>query len=278
MWRQHVIGQNPALGFRDDRTIGERNLVQPVHPVHDEAMLRSEMHKDLPEQVRQTRFIHAQDLNGRPGRIGQRPQQIEHGADPHFLARRGAVLHRPVIERREQESDPHLIDAVGHAVWRELDVYAQRGKHVGAPGFGRHRAIAVFGDGQPGAGHDKRRGRRNVEGVAPVSSGPAGIHDQRIAHGDSDGTIAHGLHGPGDFLHRFALEAQAHQVGRDLGRGRSPVHDLFHDRLGFLFSQREALGQFCDRVFNHHGKTASYDSLRKFRSRSLPAVVRIDSG
>src|SRR5690349_9901230 len=108
--RHYIIREYSAFRFGNDRAIRERDLVEPVHPVHDEAMLRSEVHQNLAEQFRQTWFIHAEDLNGRSGRIGQGPQKVEHGADAHLLSRGRAMFHGSVIEGRNENSDSYFID------------------------------------------------------------------------------------------------------------------------------------------------------------------------
>src|SRR4029079_15525138 len=66
---QPIFEKDSALGFRNERTLGERNLIQPVHPVDDETMLRPEMHEYFAQQFRQARLIDHQDLHRRPRRI-----------------------------------------------------------------------------------------------------------------------------------------------------------------------------------------------------------------
>ena len=48
------------------------------------------------------------------------------------------------------------------------------------------------------------------------------------------------------------FHAQAHQIGGDLGRRRSAIHDLRHDLFGFLFREARPIGEFGDGVFDHH--------------------------
>ena len=196
-----------------------------------------------------------------------------------------AMFHGAVIERGKEKPDADLVHTIRYALGREIDLDTQRRQDIGAAALGGHRPIAVLRDRQPGPRHDKRRRGRNVKRMGAVAAGPACIHYLGVAHPDLGRASTHGLHGAGNFFHRFALHAQAHEVGRNLRGTRRAVHDFTHDGVGFQFGEIGPIGQFLKRVFDHSenrwlavaGRWRRYN-FRKFRSSSLPAVVRIDSG
>ena len=63
------------------------------------------------QRLQPLRTEHTDHLVGRSSRIGQRAEQVEQGADPHFLAWTDGMFHRTVVHRRKHEANTDVIDA-----------------------------------------------------------------------------------------------------------------------------------------------------------------------
>ena len=77
------------------------------------------------------RVAHADELVPDPGRVGERPEEVEHGRHPELLADRPDEAHGGVEALGEAEPHARLGDAAGHALGADLDRHAQRLEHVG---------------------------------------------------------------------------------------------------------------------------------------------------
>ena len=66
-------------------------------------------------------------------------------ADAHLPARRHDVLHRRVEERRVEEPDAHLVDALRDLGRAEVEAHAEGLDHVRRPAEARDRAVPVLG-------------------------------------------------------------------------------------------------------------------------------------
>jgi len=166
----------------------------------------------------------------RCGRIGERPQDVEHRRDADLPARRARVLKRRMEHRGEAETDSHLGNAARHLLGAEIDPNPQCFKHVGAATSRRRRPIAVFDHRHPGRRHHDRGHGGQVHRIGPIAAGPDDIDGVGADHiGRHPPRM--GQHGVGQFTHlggRRALHLHRHAEGGDLSRRCRPGHDLVH--------------------------------------------------
>ena len=67
--------------------------------------------------------VHPHQLAFRAGGIGERPEHVEHRADPELAARAGGMAQRHVVMGREQERDADQVDRSRRAFGRARDVH-----------------------------------------------------------------------------------------------------------------------------------------------------------
>ena len=199
----------------------------------------------------------ADELVARPGRVGQRADEVERRRHAELAAHRRDVLHGEVVARREHEADAAGGDAAAHLLRREVDGDAERLEDVGAAALARRRAVAVLGDGDAGAGGHERRRRRDVEGAGAVAAGAAGVEDDVGVHLDLLGELAHGASHADDLVGRLALHAESAEKGARLGVAGAAAHDLEQHVAGVLLGEVAAGGELGQRgaedVIRHAG-------------------------
>jgi hypothetical protein len=86
-----------------------RDLVQTVLAVHHQRVLRTEERQHLRQGLPQTCNSDARELPASPSWVGQRPEDIEHGAHANLAPRDGCVTHRRVVVRREHEAEAGFV-------------------------------------------------------------------------------------------------------------------------------------------------------------------------
>ncbi|AII90794.1 hypothetical protein IZ84_11715 [Mycobacterium tuberculosis] len=92
-----------------------------------------------------------------PGRIGQRPEKIEHGGHTDLAAYRGRVPVGGMEPRREAEPDPNLREAARDQGGSQVDAHPQRLQRVGATGQRGRRSVAVLDHRHTRSRHHNRR-------------------------------------------------------------------------------------------------------------------------
>ena len=180
-----------------------------------------------------------------PGRIGQRPEEVEDGAHRELLAHRDDVARRLVVGGREHEAEAGLVDAARHRIGRQVDARAERLEDVGAARQAGGRAVAVLGQRAAGAGGDERGGGRDVERRAPPA-GARGVHEVGALARHRRGERAHGARQPGQLVDRLALRAQPDEERGDLHLGGVAGHDLGQHRGRLLLGQVAARRERVD--------------------------------
>jgi hypothetical protein len=78
-----------------------------------------------------------------------------------------------VEQRRKEKADTYLRQTLLDLFFRRINLNTEGGQHIGAAAAAGNRAVAVFGDRDPGPRDDEGRGRGYVEGlflIAPVIS------------------------------------------------------------------------------------------------------------
>jgi hypothetical protein len=203
--------------------------------VHDHDVLAAELVEDLRQWLHPVAGEDTHHLVGGARRIGERAEQVEHGAHAHLAARTDRVAHRPVVHRREHEADADLVDAAGDRLGLQLDHDAGRLEQIGAARAARDRAVAVLGDARVGSGRDEGAGGGDVEGLRRVTAGAAGVHEVLAGDLDARRQLAHHRRRRRDLLHRLALHPQPDQKAADLCLRSVARHDRAHD-LGHLLA------------------------------------------
>ncbi len=204
--------------------------------------LHAQFAQSLGHEFGEARVVHADDLRGGSGGIGERAEQIKNGADAQLAARGNGVARGGVHCGGVEEADADLFDGFGDAFRREFDFYAEGFEHVGGAAARAGGAIAVFGDAHAGARDYECDGGRDVERAAGVAAGAAGVHDYFVgmfAAGGKNwsGVAAHGQGEADDFVNRFAFYAQSDQQRGDLLGAGVAGKDLLH--RGLRFGARE---------------------------------------
>ena len=112
--------------------LNSRGAVVPTHNERSGAPIG----EDTCENALHPFLGYSHQLGLRPGRIGHRPEEVEHGQDAHLLAWLHRLGHGGMEGRREHEPDPALSQATGHLVRRERDLHPERLEEVrrAAPG------------------------------------------------------------------------------------------------------------------------------------------------
>jgi len=220
---------------------GGGQLVEPVGAVEDQGRTAAsgQYARDSPAH---RRVEHPHRLGGRPGRVGHRAEEVEHGRDAEFAAGRARVAQRRVVQRREQERHAHLGGQFGGRGGRQVDDHAERLQHIGGAARGRRGPVPVLDHPHTRrGGHDRAHGG-HVDRARPVSAGAHQV-GQVTGHADRRGVREHGPGQPGHLGHRRALDPQRDPEPRDLGGRRRPLHDLVHGPLALVRGQRVAADQ-----------------------------------
>ena len=110
----------------------EGNFIQTILAMHHQHTLCAQAlhHADL--NTDEVRVEHPHQGVGRPRRIGQRSQNIENRAHPHFATYRRNVLHGTVVVGGKHETDAAFFDTGGHLLRPEIDVGTEGFQHIGA--------------------------------------------------------------------------------------------------------------------------------------------------
>ncbi len=220
-----------------------------------------------------------------PGRVGQRPQQVEDGAEPQFLAHGRHVAHRGVVGRREQEADVGLVQRRRLCSRSASMLTPSAASTSEEPDLDDMRPGAVLGDLHPAAGGDKRRGGGDVQRVASVAARAAGVHHV-VGELQLQRRRAQGPRAGGDLLHRLAAHPHGGDRRGDLGRRRLAPQAGGEEGLGVCLAQGLAVGERGEQRFEVVGHGPGQTAARRFtpaRSRKLassswPYSVAMDFG
>src|SRR4030042_553264 len=112
-------------------------------------MLSAERMKHLCHQFSEIAVVDTEQLPFCAGRVAQRSQYVENGAQPDFPARPEGVFHSRVQHGGEKESDAHLIDAAGDLLRAEFQIDAQSLQQVCAAAATGDGTVTMLGYGKP---------------------------------------------------------------------------------------------------------------------------------
>ena len=210
--RNFVRANRAGVEFGDVCFGTERNFVEAVGAVDNECALDSELRESTREKFGVMRRRNADDLCGGSGRIGERAEKIENGANAKSAARGNRVFHRGVNRGRKKKTDADLFDGLANALGRLVDNDAKLFEHVGGAGARACGAIAVFGDAHARSRDNESCGGGNVERVAAVAAGAAGVDEHFVGVGVAVGenlycVAAHGGGKADEFVDGFTFHA-----------------------------------------------------------------------
>ena len=186
--------------------------------------------------------VDAEELAPRAGRVGERAQQVEHGAEAQLDADRRHVAHGGVEGGGEEEAHAGFLQGAHGLSGLGLHPHAKRRQHVGGAGAGGKGSGAVLGHLGAGACGHEGGGGGDVEGLQAVAARAAGV-DHLEAGIEAEGGGAQGLGEGGDLPHRLAPHAQGGEGGGDLGGGGLAVQAGAHESVGLLGRKRAAAGE-----------------------------------
>ena len=241
--------------------------------MHDPRALGPEERERPRDELGQLRPRHADELARRAGRVRERAQQVEGGADAEIAARHGGVAHRRMKRRREEERDPGLVQASLDDRRLGGDVHAERLEQVRAAAPARHRPVAVLRHADPARREHERGDGRDVERVGAIAARAARVEHRRVIAGQPRRAPAHRPGQPDDLRGPLAFHRERDEQAGDLRRLRAPFHDLFHGARRLVHREVLAPLQLFDQFGKHHRS-----SSRKLRRSCLPSPVSTDSG
>ena len=131
-------------------------------------------------------------------------------------------------------------------------------------------------DSDTGRGDDQRRARRNVEGIRPVTSGPARIEHIVVPLRHLDGMRAHGTRQADDLDRPLAFHREAYQESGNVRRRGPPVHHLAHRGGGLVGRQVLMPRQFFDEILKHTNSVRPFDEAQG-RPEALEGRLKPDT-
>ena len=145
----------------------DAHLVDSIGAGDDQCPFAAERAKRTGDQLEHRRVRYADQLAVGAGRVGQRPEEVEHGAHAQRLADRHDVACGGVMGRGEHEAEADIVDAARDRLGLQVDAGPERLEQVGGPRLAGGRAVPVLGDAAARGGSDEGGRGRDVEGRAP---------------------------------------------------------------------------------------------------------------
>lgn len=254
--RKFVSANGAAAQFGDVSFGAERNLVEAVSAVNDECAFDSELRERAGEKVGVIRSGNAYHLRGGSRGIGERAEKVENRANAESVPRGNRMFHRRMNCGRKKKPDADLFDGLANALGRLFDDDAELFEHVGRASARACGAIAVFGDAHACARDDESRGGGNVESVAAVAAGAAGVDEHFVgmpaAVGENlHGTAAHGAGEADELVDGFTFHAESDEQRGDERVVGVAGEDLLHTGFGLGAGEVFAGDEFFEGVGDH---------------------------
>ena len=159
------------LDARDDGLACGGELVNSIGAVDHEGAPGSERRERAADEQNAAGSENANDLSARVGRIGERTNEVEDGAEAERAAQRSESLHGRVIKRREEKDEAGFAETFDGQLWRELDGHAESLKNIGSAAARGDGAIAVLGNAGAGGCGNERGSAGDVEGLRTAAAG-----------------------------------------------------------------------------------------------------------
>jgi hypothetical protein len=220
--------------------------------MHDEGMDAAKPAKGFSQRLKPTPRKDPNQLMSRPGWIRQRTKEIKNCANADLTTGTDSMTHRSMKRRSKQKAKSDFSETTLDQRRGEFDLRPERLKHISAADRPGHRAIAVLRHTQPRARRHERGRRRDVKGLASISSCAAGIQDISGC-ANMHGSLAHYPGGAGNLTYSFSLDMQPSQQCADLRWRRLAVHNFGGDIGHFLLRKITPSGYPGNRVFDCHG-------------------------
>ena len=164
--------------------------------VDDEGVADAEQEHGLGDDGEQAGGVDTHDLGARSGGVGQRAEDVECGAHAEGAADGHDGLHGRMQAGSVEEGEAVAAQGGGPGGGGERDGDAEGFEDIGRAAKGCDGAVAVLGDCSPGGGGDQGGGGGDVEGSGVVSTGAAGVNEERalgVVEGDGDCCGEHGF-------------------------------------------------------------------------------------
>ena len=219
---------------------------------------------------REGRRVDAEDAVAGAGRVCERPEDVEDGADSDLLAHRGDETHRRVVGTGEHEAKAELVDRERDPVRRLLEADPERLENVGRACRRAGGTVPVLRDRRACCSGDERRRGGDVERVGAVAARADDVDDRETLRRDGDDVLTHRLGEACDLVRGLALGSQRDEEAGDLRVRPFAVHDRAHQLPGILSREVVAVEEQLNRGADDHP--------RKFLAIAGPSGVRTLSG
>ncbi|MCU1226934.1 MAG: hypothetical protein JWQ42_5027 [Edaphobacter sp.] len=187
--------------------------------------------------------VDSHDLRGGSGGVGEGAEEVEDGPDAEGSANGHDGLHGLVQTGGVEEGKAMVAEGGGGFDGGDVNGDAEGFENVGGAAPGGDGAVAVLGDGGSCGGGYESGGGGDVEGVAAVSAGAAGVDEEGLLcwrEGDGSDDGAHGIDEACDLGGGFATCGQSTEEGGDFDVGELAGEDLLHEGAGLLAGEGRA--------------------------------------
>ncbi len=209
--------------------------------MHDPGAFDVHAGEGICHELRRRRIEGADQRIARRRRIGERPEEIEHGAYSERTTHWRQRFHRGVKIRREQESEARGFEATYRGAFIERHLESQLFDEVGAAAAAGHGAVAMLDHGQAAGCREQRGAGGQVQAPRRVA---ASTHDiDGIKSGGQcglAGQVPHRTREASNLGSRHALGTQCRQEraghrGGEIGLGQG-TEQFGRLRLGEVMS------------------------------------------
>ena len=240
----------PSRRFADSRGAEGGDLVEAVVGVNDPGAARCPAREgrrrgDRSVPGRRRRAIDA--WRGRGWSSG--PSRLKIVGIPRCFAGIGDEFHRRMMRAGKRETDVGAVQASAEIRRGDFQLEAEFFQNVGRAAIARGGAVAVLDDFDPRAGGDEGGGGGDVERMADVAAGAAGVEDDRHAVAvDGDDFFAHDGGRADEFIDGGSLGGESDEEPADLRLGRLAGHDVQKRRSGFVAGEVLAPAEFQEDI------------------------------
>ncbi len=205
-----------------------------VVAVNDEGVANAEGGHCFGHKRDEMRGVDAHDLRACAGRVGERAEEVEDGADASAAVQRGiSGLHVCEVQAcRVEEGEPMFPEGFGRVFGVEVYRDAEGFEDISGAALGGDGTVAMLGDGGSGGCGYECGGGGDIEGAAGIAAGAAGVDQSQtlfIGEWDGSGGSSHGVDKAGNFGGGFTAGGESPEEGGDLDVGELAGEDAFHE-------------------------------------------------
>src|SRR5205085_6782418 len=163
-----------AVDFTDACRRAQRTFIDAILSMNDEGVLAAQVEQGFAHLAQERTIGHTENLVTGMSRVGQRTQDVEHGANANFTTGGANMFHGRMKGGRKHEAKADLLDAAGYLFRTKINTRSQRLQDICTATATGGRTIAVFSDcGTRGCDQDSCCSR-DIEGARVISTGAAG--------------------------------------------------------------------------------------------------------